>query len=411
MSFLCFDELNFLIYIMFMKLFFFHNTSDRFPWIGDKTSIEVIIQGLKELNIPCYLGKNIEESYNYDFVFLSAICCDLNPLKKSLELLQKNYGVIPFQEDYLNSSGAAFSFFGYVKNALLSEDCNERLQALYEQPELIRYIPFEPKKYALINHEVLKNARLCIANSKTEEKTIKRDCKNAVTEVVPWTPGLLFEKNYPYDDAFLDWIKLPPKSYILHIGRFEPRKNQLASILATRHLDIPLVFIASSSFDGYREYALTCLEAIQRLRKAPTIIISGTMPSQDLGLLKIIGVDQTKGLSPSLLISSYQNAGLYLHPAFYELPGYVNLEAAKLGTPCIATEWSTLRDYFTSQEGKYELDDRILYSSPYDINRLEKQILIHFGRYYEPGSHPSFFRKPNDVAKDFVKALQKHYYL
>ena len=76
----------------------------------------------------------------------------------------------------------------------------------------------------------------------------------------------------------------------------------------------------------------------------------------------MIPIDPQVGISQELLVSAYQNAGLYLHPAFYELPGYVYLEAAKLGTPTIATEWSTLSDYFTNEEGDYELDDRILYA-------------------------------------------------
>lgn len=392
-----------------MKLFFYIQNDEQFPWMGAVTSIKIIQEGLKNLGIEAYFSSQIEEAYNYDFAFISAITIDLNPIADTLRFFNKRYGVIPFQEDYLNFSGPAHSFFGYVGNALKNPDCDAMLEALFEQPEIVRYLPFPPRKSALVNYEVLKNARLCIANSHTEELTIKRDCPRAVTEVVYWTPGFLFETSYPYSNSFLPLVGLKPNEYILQIGRIEPRKNQLATILATRHLDIPLVFIANSIFQGYMDYAMTCIEAIKKYRKAPTIIVTGSLPPTEEGPLKIISTKQQDGLSQNLLVSAYQNAGLYVHPAFYELPGYVHLEAAKLGTPCVATEWSTLKDYFTDGAGNYMLDDRIVYANPYDINALEKKILLQFGKRYDPGTLPIFFRTPNDVAKDFKTALDRHY--
>ncbi len=389
-----------------MRFFFYQKTTPNFPWLGAKTSIEVIAKGLHTLNVPCHLSNNIGEIEEGDFPFLSDICDDLNPLFKSLEWLQKDYGIIPFHEDYLQASGPATAFFHYIQRGLSSNEGDPYLQILCEQPELIRYLPSTPKQCPLINYEVLKNARICIANSKIEAKTIQRNCKTAVTETVYWTPGFLFEKHYDYDRSFLNLVGLNKKDYILQIGRLEPRKNQLASILATRHLDIPLVFIATSGFDGYQEYAMTCLKAIEKWRKAPTIILSGTLPKEEKGNLRVIPIDPQVGISQELLVSAYQNAGLYLHPAFYELPGYVYLEAAKLGTPTIATEWSTLSDYFTNEEGDYELDDRILYALPYDINALEKKILLQFGKDFRPGTHRALLRTPKDVASDFLAALK-----
>ena len=121
--------------------------------------------------------------------------------------------------------------------------------------------------------------------------------------------------------------------------------------------------------------------------------------------LQIIHLD--KGLSQKLLISAYQNAGLYLHPAFYELPGYTYLEAAKIGTPIIASTWGTIQDYFIDPITKeYSLDQRIRYCLPYDINGIEKHILCHFGKRYGLSNHPIFDRNEMDVASEFLQLLK-----
>jgi glycosyltransferase involved in cell wall biosynthesis len=185
------------------------------------------------------------------------------------------------------------------------------------------------------------------------------------------------------------------------------RKNQLASILAMRNLDIPLVFIATESF--YPSYEQLCLQAIQKFRRAPTWVISQNLENTQKGSLRVFSMPNHCKLPFDMLISAYQNAGLHLHPAFCELPGLTYLEAAKLGVPTIASEWTTINDYFTDPvTGVETLDDRIIYATPHHINALTHLIEKHFGKKTDKSlRHPMFQRTKADVAKDFMAVLEK----
>src|SRR5262249_28259494 len=125
------------------------------------------------------------------------------------------------------------------------------------------------------------------------------------------------------------------------------------------------------------------------------------------GSLRILQMPQGQKLPQPLLISAYQNAGLNLHPAFCELPGLTCLEAAKLGVPTVASEWTTLRDYFTDPvTHAYTLDDRITYVSPYHISAITDKIQEQFGKKIDKHfDHPLFHRTKIDVARDFLAAL------
>lgn len=387
-----------------MKFYFFYNVGAPLPFAGDTQALRILIDGLSKMGHEGFISNSIDDAASADHVFLCNVCVDLNPFYEIMHMLKRPYAVIPFHEDFLLYSATAGGFFGYVENALASKD-DDCLEKLLETPEIVRYFPIAPKRHAMVNFDVIKNSTFCLANSPTEARTIKRDCPLAVPKVVLLTSGQVEKSDYPYSDSFLRLLGVEKGGYILQVGRMELRKNQLASILATRKLDIPLVFICTAVREIYMPYINACLNAIRRWRtRAPTYILSSDMDDLDDGNLHIRHIPG--GLSNEQLVSAYQNAALNLHPAFYETPGYTYLESAKLGIPTVASNWGTIKDYFVDPKtGEYSLDERIRYCNPHRINEMEKLILLQLGRKFEPSTHPIFHRKSEDAARELLKLV------
>ncbi|MFS8563144.1 MAG: hypothetical protein LVR00_01940 [Rhabdochlamydiaceae bacterium] len=256
-----------------------------------------------------------------------------------------------------------------------------------------------------VNWEIFKEAEICIASSPTELKTMQRDCPECKAKSVFFTSGFVESEAAP-TSCFLEFSQMASKGYILQVGRFDERKNQLATILSTKDVDIPLVFIATLTTQ--LEYEKVCLEAIIKYRKAPTLIVSQVIPSMQSGHLKILQMPEGKILPKEMLLSAFFHAALHLHPAFYELPGYTYLESAKLGIPTIASSWATISDYFTDEvTGAYTFDPRIEYVLPYDLPALERLVNKKLSERYDPyPSHFVFHRKSYDVAKEIFQALR-----
>lgn len=378
-------------------------------WAGDLKAIQDLQEGLEQLGHTTLLTKQPLDALQADFPFFIGTIIDQNPNMHLMQMLGKDYGCIPFHEDKLLLSGPSFGFFHYVTGCVSGyAEKNHRftVESLIERPHLIFYFD-EMKNYqALINYDFLKAAKLIVAESHTEEKTLQRDAPGCSTEVVYWTSGHTHDLQEMPDDAFLRFTGLSSQSYILQVGRFELRKNQLASVLATKDLDIPLVFIAMKPCNAM--YEKRFLQAASHFRKGPTIVISQHLTKEDeQGSVQILTTPNGDILPKSWMLSAFFHAGLHLHPAFYELPGYTYLETARFGVPTIASSWGSLKDYFTDSSGQYVLDDRVSYALPYDIGALKNLVEKKFGKRYpiEPLA-PIFKRKTVDVARDFLDALQ-----
>lgn len=86
-----------------------------------------------------------------------------------------------------------------------------------------------------------------------------------------------------------------------------------------------------------------------------------------------------------MIASAYHHAGLYLHPAFNELPGAIFLEAARFGTPTIASTSCTINDYFYDPIQKHSrLDGRIAYCDPCDFAAIKDLTEQLFGKKFPP---------------------------
>lgn len=407
-------------------------------WGGDLKALSDIEQGLKQLGHDVFVTSENIQALCADFIFFVGTLVDRAPDLSFMRLMQRDYGCIAFHEDHLLFSGPSFGFAYYVSGILdqnIEDGVSFSLDDLMERPHLIFYFDRMRPFQAMMNYEFLKEAKYIIANSHTEQKTLLRDAPGCNAKVVYWAAGHTGDLVEEPNDSFLRFAGVEKGNYILQVGRMMLRKNQLGTLLAAKDLDIPLVFIAMNNCEP--SYEEIFFAAAAKWRKAPTILISQHLPSKTIGSLRIIGAPNGRILSKDLVLSAFANAGLHVHPAFYELPGYTYLESARFGVPTIASEWGSLKDYFTdfssepiaklsasdksmilSQSdkiaqkgdisGRYTFDDRIEYVLPYDISAIRKLIEKKFGQKYpRQPLHPIYKRKPVDVGRDFLKAMMK----
>lgn len=390
-----------------VKIGFFSEGDEGIQFVGDKRALQMLVQGLKHHGVESLLSCNPDLIASCDFVFLSNIIRDLKPRYHLLQMMGKPYGLINFHEDFIRYWGPCAAFYAAIEQCLEQERFPFTLPHLQDAPDHVLFFSPPPRKESLNNYEVIKNAKLCIANSPTESLTIKRDCPQAKVSTIFWGPGMLTQESYPEDLSFLKFSGLGRKTYILQVGRLAPNKNQLGTIIATKDLDIPLVLISNYAF--FDDYNRACIRAALKWRRAPTYIFSSRLEPFEEGPVKVIRFSSQFDFSTRLLVSAYQNAALYLHPAFTELPGFVYLEAAKLGTPTIATEWTTLRDYFIDPKtGAYTLDGRIHYvKKPYDTVEIQNAVEMMLGQTFAPSSHPILHRTEKDMAADLLIDIKK----
>jgi glycosyltransferase involved in cell wall biosynthesis len=368
-------------------------------WGGDLKALYGFYESLKEIGQDVIIAQTIEELAHVDFIFLSNSSSDLKEPYAYVKKIEKPYGLIPFHSDRDKYYSSCYGFAHFVGCCLHQSDnfAFYSLDQLLEDPDIIQFFPYAHPPLFEENFPVLDNANLCIATSRMEARTIQRDCPGAHIKIVPLECGIPDSFLESADTSFLEWTGLKKGEYVLQVGRIELRKNQLGSILAMRDLEMPLVFIATQSF--YPHYMQLCLDAIRKWRKAPTLVISQNHPDCQDGVLRILQMPQQRKLPMEMLISAYQNAGLYIHPAFCELPGLIYLEAAKLGVPIVASDWTTISDYFT------EACDQIFYTQPHHVQAITAAIQRQFGRKIKKFPHPIFSRTKADVGRDLLSAL------
>ncbi|MCX6990567.1 MAG: hypothetical protein NTX49_05850 [Chlamydiae bacterium] len=386
-----------------MKISLVSRTNQHSKWGGDLKALQSLLMGIKSLGDEAEIVASCYDLDSTDFVFLTNTCLDLRDDQKILELRGLPYGLIGFHEDTIQYFGPSIGFFEYIRKCLYNETddgISFSLEALEENPHLIHYYGLPPRKSNIINYEILKNAKVCIANSPTEAKTMLRDCPSSNVKEVFLPPGFAEDYSPTSSEEFLSLIGLKSKEYILQVGRLEFRKNQLGSIVASKDLDIPLVFIATKG--SYEWYETACIDAILKWRKAPTIIVAESLAPRNEKGLQIIPMPGGKKLSSSMLQSAFFHAGLHLHPAFQELPGYTYFESTVLGIPTIASSWATIKDYFVEPLG----DDRIEYCLPFDLPEMKRLIPQKFTQTFSPKpDHPAFRRTGQDMAREILSHI------
>lgn len=381
-------------------------------WGGDSAVVDNYLQGFKELGIEAQIEAKVATSpfalLDCDFLIVTNSCVMQRSALEEVAMTGKPFAILGFHEDILHYYTPATGFCQFVMGCLghgfaTDNGMDFQLEQLFEMPHIVHYYGEPPKRSTLYNLEYTKKALFWIANSPTEAKTMQRDCPGCKTVVIPIAPNFCLEEEP--DKSFLKFTGLAKKSYLLQVGRLEMRKNQLGTILASRNLDLPLVFISTVS----PSYEHVAFEAAAKWRKAPTLFISQSLSPRSVGSAKVIPMPEGKKLSSSMLISAYANAGLHVHPSFQELPGATYFEAAALGVPTVASSWCTISDYFFDpKSGHSSLDGRMVYCEPHHLNDLTKHIEENFGKSYPRlKAHPALEKNPLQMARDLFEYTTK----
>ena len=122
---------------------------------------------------------------------------------------------------------------------------------------------------------------------------------------------------------FCSVYELPPRGFVLCVGRKEERKNAIAAIAACRDLGLPLVLIGHEP-EGAADYLARCRE-----------LAAGADPP----------VRFLTHLDPSIVADAYAAARVHVLPSFFEVAELVSLEAALGGCNIVATANGGMREY------------------------------------------------------------------
>ena len=377
---------------------------------GDLVAIDSIAKGLEELGHRVFFGPDASSVIKSDYIFISNTCLDQRPQLDDLLKYKKRWGVVPFHEDFYFYLPTMVGFINYVFSMFndgsmeLKYDRTEMsIEHLREAPNIVQIYGGESlgiPTNSHVNRGIFTGAETVFAHAEMEKLSIHNHIPRCKIKVVPWGCGIA-ENEYEYNDSFLKLTGMTKGEYILSIGRIEPRKNQLGSLISLYDVDIPLVLTTQKVYR--KDFAEMVLQ-IAAKRKGPTIIISQDMEPREEGSLRVI---KTGGLlKEETIASAYQNAGLHLHPAFYEMPGFTYLEAAKYNIPQVASNWGSIKEYFSHDGNSSSLNGRVEYVDPHNIGQIEEAVLKQFGKTFDPMyDHPALNRTYMDVAKDFLKFI------
>jgi len=203
--------------------------------------------------------------------------------------------------------------------------------------------------------KVLSKVDRVLPNSHAELEIISRDFadvfRNQEKEVSVIPNGV---------DADIFWNASPEAfirkygftDFVLNVGRFSYRKNQLALVEAMKDTETDVVFIGESSRSPSSYYGIK--DAIDKLyyqkckRNADASFkFLGSIPHNELA-------------------SAYAACRVFALPSLYETPGLSALEAALSGANICVTNGGSTREYFS---------EFALYCDPYSAASIRKAIL------------------------------------
>jgi len=218
-----------------------------------------------------------------------------------------------------------------------------------------KLLPFRSSIYD--RYQLFKKADYILPNSKCEKEYIKK-CFDIKEEKIIIIPNGIDLSNINYfinniEISDIEQIKKEYKingDYILYVGRFDDRKNQLNLIKAfnkiTMNKNIYLVLVGSY-FKEWEYYYNNCLKEARK-NKHNNIIFIPNIENSDIKLWIL-----------------YKGAIFHIMPSLYETPGLSSLEAAYCGCKIIVTEGGATREYFK---------DNAIYVNPNNVNDIAEKI-------------------------------------
>ncbi len=382
-------------------------------WGGDVINAQSFKRGLEHNGYIVDLVTMTDHVMDYDHIFLTNVTLPGNGIHcEKLNKANKIYGIMALHEDTFKYPYVFSTFvkiFSIPLPTIIEEIINNPIYVdLHTNMEMIHnnYM----KKYIMFsdNYTIYDNANIIVTESKTEETSIREgtEKENLNIKTIHLAAGLSENWSNIADDSFLKLTGLTSNNYLIQVGRIESRKNQIATILACRDIPLPLVFVVAGIHE--RLYDEIVYYLIKKFRKHRTIILTPFVaPSVD-GSLEFIPMPNGRRLDENVLQSAYHHARLSVHPAFLELPGYTILESIKCGTPCVASEWCTVNDYFEYFDGDKTLGGNIDYALPYDINGITEAVNRMLEKPINKNIYSNIFKRTsNDMGKELAEYLQQ----
>lgn len=308
---------------------------------GDTTVLERLSQGLVALGHEVCVDLNAQQDpRTFDIVHLF------------------NFATPALTQEFARRATAAGTPF--VVTTLYEDIPDFHTQSHYVANKLIEYVhngqhkdswiissaelSSVPRANRFAADQIATTAAALFPNGKGEAHALRRDFPNIKRSIeipvgheigVPCGPEL-FRETYGVSD------------FILCVGRFESRKNQLMLLKALEHSDFTVV-LAGGGF-SYQPAYEAAIRSFQRRGK--TIIVGR--------------------LSSEMLSSAYAASRVHVLPSWYELPGLVSLEAAAQGKNIVVTRTGTTADY---------VGDKAFYCMPWDADSILSAVTA---AYYAP---------------------------
>lgn len=201
-------------------------------------------------------------------------------------------------------------------------------------------LPFYPS----MRRQLMNYSDLLFPNSEMEARQLKRYfgmnndkifvVPNGADESLTQAQPIVFHRSYPW------------RNFILFVGRFEPRKNQLNFIRAMQDCTYPIVFIGDPVV-RYQSYYEQCRREATR-----EMHFLGSLPHNS-----------------ELLASAFAACNTFVLPSWFETPGLAALEAAMAGAKVVITDGGSTKEYFKNYAA---------YVCPHDLRGMHKIVLDVF---------------------------------
>gem|GEM_PF-203903 len=303
---------------------------------GDTEVMERVAQGLRELGVSVEIDLlGTQDPRNFDLVHLHNFATPelTEEHARAATAVGVPYVVTTMYEDRPAYFNQMLAHFRGLESYILAGQPRAKWESLMAGTKNVAAAPrFE-------NSWTAKNSVGLIASGEREKCVLMRDYPEArLVESYP----LGSETDLQPQSAELFIRETGFKDFVLCVGRLETRKNQLSLLKALEDSELTLVFV-TGGFTYQPEYETLCRQFV---RRGKTYFLNRLTSPQ--------------------LASAYAAARVHALPSWYELPGIVSLEAARMGANIVVTDLGTAADYFGSEA---------YYCSPGDIDSIERAVL------------------------------------
>lgn len=213
-----------------------------------------------------------------------------------------------------------------------------------------------------LSRKLITISDILLPNSKTEIDYLNEimGVKNKISEVIPNATDICFKN--AKSNEFIEKYNL--NNFVLCVGKFEPRKNQLLLVKALENTNIPLALIGSFIPNNKNYYD----EVIKIVNRNKNMVHIEYLP-----------------YNSNLLASAYAASKVHVLLGRNETPGIVNLEAGLAGANLVVGDCLPVREYlkdyayYCNLNSISDIKEKIIKAYEADKNTmLSEHIEAHF---------------------------------